>query len=467
MLRPYQSETIEAVRQAMRDGFKKILIESPTGSGKTVMTAEILNGARLKGKTAWFNVHRIELIEQTRATFKKLGIPHGIVSAGYPVTEAEIQICSVPTLSRRLPDTAPDLIAWDECHHIGAGTWNTIFEAYPDTFHIGMTATPIRGNGARLGKWFERMIRGKSIPWLIDNGYLSDFRYFAPSMPNLDGVSERAGDYDSKQLEHIMAGKAIVGSVVDNWKKEADGLMTIGFAPTINSSKAYTQAFIDAGVPAAHLDGKTSKAERAAVIKSFARGETKVLFNVDLFGEGFDIGSISDTDICIEAGIFARPTQSLTLDKQQKGRTLRPKPRPAIMLDHAGNWTRHGLPDDVINWDLVNDPQRIEGTAVPVTQCPTCYAVFRARVSCPKCGASRAVSQRKLHYFKGELEEIKRKRREEEKQLVADMKRQQRIEVGRAKTIDELIALGVKRGYEFPKQWAINIIRGRNGKRRN
>ena len=469
MLRPYQNKIIEDCQAHMARGKKRIVIESPTGSGKTVLTSAMLKSARERGKTAWFNVHRVELVEQTAKTFKRMGMPFGIIASGYEPNDEPIKICSVPSLVRR-EIIAPNMIAWDECHHIAAPTWQRIFDSAPNAYHIGMSATPQLPSGGGLGKWFEEMVHGLTIPELTEQGYLSRYVYYAPNVPDLDDVRSVGGDYSVTEIDRIMRGKAIVGGVVEHWQRLGAGLKTVGFAPSVAASRAYVEAFQEAGVRAAHLDGDTEKTERMSTIMRFARGEIKVIFNCGLFGEGFDLAAIAEMDVNIECLIKARPTQSLILDKQMNGRALRPKQKPAVILDHAGNFTRHGLPDDVIEWGLAGKAMRprAPGAAFAVTQCPPpCNAVFRAAVTCPYCGHTRAVQQRKLHYLTGELEQITREKQAEAKKIEEMARKAARIEVGRARTLDELVEIGMKRGYKEPYFWATNIMKGRknNAKR--
>ncbi len=408
-LRPYQHTTINETRQAWREGHKNVIIESPTGSGKTVLSTNIFMALRERNRPSWFGVHRAELVDGTANTFRDEGLPFGIIAAGKHCNPDElIQIVSIPTAVNMLEELPkPYLIALDEGQHTGAASWQKVYNHAE--WHLGLSGTPIMPGGKSLGAYYTKMIHGPTVPWLIDNEYLSRFEYYGPDVPDLSTVRSVGGEYSADQTEKIMLGKALVGNVVGHWFKHAGGKLTVGFAPTVKASKAYAQAFTDAGVPAAHIDGTTDPDVRRAIVQAFARREILVLFNVDLFGEGFDLSAIAGFDVTIEAMIMARPTKSLILCKQQWGRVLRwAAGKIAIILDHCGNWTRHGFPDDVIVWSLEAPPKRIieSGTTVAITQCPGCFAVFRPSAACPNCQLVREVKDRPMFFMEGELKRI-------------------------------------------------------------
>ncbi len=426
----------------MRGGIKKILIESPTGSGKTMLTAEMFKGCLQRNKTAHFIVHRKELVEQTAKTFKKQGMPFGIIAAGEPEADELIQLCSIQTLIRR--DVPPPfMMSIDECHHISAASYSGLHA----DFLFGLSATPVTPRGHGLGKWFDKMISGPTIPELQAQGYLSAFKYFAPTIPDLSSVGLVAGEYNAAEIDRIMQGKTIVGDIVQHWHDKAPGLLTIGFAPSISASRAYVEAFQAAGVSAAHIDGETPREQRRAICEAFGRRDIMVLFNVGIAEEGFDIGSYSDSDITIEALIGARPTKSLRLARQINGRVLRPKPQPAVILDHAGNFTRHGMPDDIINWTLDGE-SKAAPRVFSVTQCPKCYLVFRNSEVCPHCGDVRPVQERKISRTDGELKEIRESDALERLRLAEEEKKKLRREVGMARSLDALLKIEHERGYK-------------------
>jgi len=164
-LREYQDRMIFETRQAFREGHRCVLQQLPTGGGKTVQASFMLGTAMSKGHTSFFVVHRRELIEQTVSTFEALNLPFGVIAAGVtPNYLSPIQICSIDTLKRRLGKVQkPRFIVWDECHHIGAQGWQNVFNSFPDTYHVGLSATPVRLDGRGLDSFFTKMVSGPSF----------------------------------------------------------------------------------------------------------------------------------------------------------------------------------------------------------------------------------------------------------------------------------------------------------------
>ena len=434
-----------------------------------IATATALSVGELDQRV-WFICHRAELVHQTSLTFTQAGVPHSFIAANRPYDPtALVHICSVDTLKARIDklDIRPDLAIWDECHHVGAAGWTRVMEAMPVAYHIGLSATPCRLDGTGLDSHFDDIVLGPSVGWLIEQGFLSPYRVFAPSSPDLKGVRTFGGDYVASQAEKAMTPK-LTGDAIEHWRKHAEGKLTIVFATSVAHSKNIVEAFNADGIGAAHLDGGTPAAERADIIRRFADGEITVLSNVSLFGEGFDLSAIAGRDVTIDCVVLLRPTQSLSLYLQMVGRALRPAPgKVAIILDHAGNALRHGLPDDERLWSLKGRDRKAAsdediGPPPPVT-CLDCFMQVRrpTPLHCPHCGAVLLVPKELPRMTKGQLAELKRaeleaakKAREEaharkaaEKAARAEKARVEALEVRECKSLEDLKALGKKRGY--------------------
>lgn len=454
-LRPYQQDIIRDTRALMSQGVRSILIQSPTGSGKTLLTAHMLHTAAGRGMASFFVVHRRELIKQSTIAFAEEGLRHGIIAAGFPEDRRHlVQIASVQTLARRyLRYRTPTLVVWDECHHLAAGTWSKLFSNFSSAFHIGLSATPQRLDGQGLGKFFKQMVCGPSVENLIKGGYLSDYRLYAPSKVNLDGVHTRMGDYVQSEVTSIIDKPGITGDVIAHYKKLCAGKRAVVFCVSVAHSKHVVEQFNLAGIKAAHVDGETAQEERDATIKGFRDGHISLLSNVELFGEGFDVPSI-------EATILLRPSQSLALYLQQVGRGLRPAPgkAQAIILDHVGNCERHGLPDEDRSWSLDGhrDNGKKKAGSSSVRVCPKCFACqFSGRPACQFCSFVFEKSPREIDQKEGELSEI-------DKEAI---RRQRMKEQGSALDRNALLALAIKRGYKSPHGWVAHILRSRQARK--
>ncbi len=389
----------------MRRGVRRILIQSATGSGKTCLTAHMLASAAARGRRCWFLCHRRELLEQSVTTFIEAADIHtGIVAAGYPASPlAPVHVCSVPSLSRRLGTLAsPDLVVWDEAHHVASKTWATIAQAYPQATHIGLTATPMRLDGQGLKPWFDVLLEGPSTASLIAAGYLSPYRFFAPGVaPTLDGVHTQAGDFNRKELNDRMEASTVTGDCVAHYRLHCMGARALVFAWSLDASRRLADQFSAASIPAAHVDGDTPRAERTARLRDFRDGTLRVLCNVDLFGEGLDVPAV-------DAVFLLRPTQSIGLYLQQVGRGLRASAgkRDVAIFDHVNNWQRHGLPDDARSWSLDGAAKRGTSEAQTSKRCLQCYGVSPvAARACRYCGAPFVVKARSVVEEAGTLQE--------------------------------------------------------------
>lgn len=437
-LRDYQIDGIDQMRKLFLLGFKKIVFVAPCGSGKTMVFVFMANSAAKRGKRTIFLVHRQELIKQASESLTALGVAHGIIAPGHPLTNDLVQVASVQTLVRRLDKVViPDMIICDEAHHATASTWIKILEYFADAFAVGLTATPERTGGQGLGDVFQEIVIGPSAKELIAQGHLAPYKYYAPPIQaDLDGISIKMGDFDSVEIASRMDKPSVVGDAIKHYKELANGKQAIAYCASILHSQNIANAFQAAGITAKHIDGTTPNNEREQAIEDFRQGKITVLCNVDLIGEGFDVPSM-------ECVILLRPTQSLTLYIQQSMRAMRSdKNNPekvAIILDHVGNVFRHGLPDEEREWSLASKKRTkkdMEKT-VGIKQCPECYAAHEPAPVCPKCGFIYPVRSRELEEADGDLKEI-----------TAIEKKERRMDVGKCKTLEDLKKIAAERGYK-------------------
>jgi DNA repair protein RadD len=423
-LRPYQQAAVDEIRAAFGQGLRRVLLQSPTGSGKTAMFTHGVNAAAARGKRVCILVHKRELVRQSSATLDLLGIRHGRITAGQPVTDEPVQVAMVQTLARRLEKGFRidcDLLIIDEAHHAVADTWASILKALPDAYVLGCTATPERLDGKGLGDIFQVLIKGPSVIELMRDGWLVPAEVYAPAKaPDLSGVSTRGGDYDVAQLAEKMV--TLTGDAVAHYRRLCSGVPAIAFCVNIAHSKDVAQRFRDAGFRAEHVDGNTPDDKRRELIAALGNGELDVLCNCGLISEGVDIPVVG-------AAILLRPTQSLAMYLQMVGRVLRPAPgkTKAIILDHAGNSLLHGLPDAPRQWSLDGRPkrQRSYGVEVPIRRCD-CGAVNpREAMVCQVCGEE-------LKRTPAEIREIEAllvlQKRNEQFASIAAMSYRQRLE---------------------------------------
>ena len=385
------------------------MLQLATGAGKTKTAADIVKAANQKGKRVYWLCHRKELVEQASGVFFENEIPHGLIVAGHDVSDHSVQVASIQTLARRLDKVErPDLIIYDEAHHLPSKTWASIYKTYKNAFHLGLTATPVRLDGKGLGEFFTHMVKGPSVQELISMGHLVPAKHYAKQL-DLKGVKITAGDFNKAALSEAMGKAKITGNLIDEYREKADGKKMVVFAPTIKFCEQIVEELASVGIRAAMLDGTTEKGLRTVTLELFKRGGLDVLVNVELFTEGFDCPDI-------EAVAMLRPTQSTGLYLQMLGRLSRPAPgkKEGIVLDLAGNGFRHGLYDDDREWSLDMDVEKEQKEKLPsLATCEVCMGAFPAAAKvCPYCGSAKVAKQRVIRTEKGRLVEMKRMEKE-------------------------------------------------------
>jgi superfamily II DNA or RNA helicase len=397
-LRDYQlAPTLRAME---RLPLRKTLVQMPTGGGKTHIAAWIAECAITRlSKNVWFLAHRQELIDHAARVCDEASIPRGSQS------ENGISFATVAGIGRLAGLPAPDMLIFDECHHVPATSWGAVIEAYPRAQVLGLTATPHRLDGKPLADYFEELVCGPSTRQLIESGKLSRYRYFAPALPDLKNVAVNRNEYDRAAITEIMTCATVVGDAVEHYQRHASGRTAILFAVSVKASIDLVARFAAAGISAAHLDADTPEDEREALLAKLATGEIKVLSNVELLTEGIDIPTVG-------AVILMRPTKSLTLFRQMVGRGLRyvEGAPPLVILDHAGLYADHGAPDADYVWTLDGKPPRrkmeTEGETHRSRRCTQCNAVHEWADSCPECGHEYGPHERATTEIGGKLVEV-------------------------------------------------------------
>lgn len=383
-LRPHQVRALEEIERAEANDHRPI-VQAPTGFGKTHLGAAIARRERDAGRRLIVTVPALSLIDQTVARFYAEGIRDvGVIQANHPLTNyaRPIQIASVQTLQRRQIPQA-DVVIIDEVHR-----WYDFYADWMqrpdwrDTTFIGLSATPwTRG----LGKYFDKLIVASTTRELIDTGYLSSFRVFAPASPDLRDVRTVAGDFRDDDLSDVMNNSALVADVVDTWITRGRGRPTLCFAVDRTHAKHLQQKFISAGVVAEYVDAYTDAAERKSIADRFHSCEVEVVCNVGCLTTGVD------WDVrCI---ILARPTKSEMLFTQMVGRGLRTADGKddCLILDHSDNHLRLGFVDEICHEKLDDGRERQKAAAKSSEKlpkkCPKCTFLKPPKfLVCPACG---------------------------------------------------------------------------------
>jgi len=420
--RPYQSDVIARNYEAWKTT-RNIVDVVPTGGGKSVIIGEhAWNDAQIPGQNV-IMAHRQELVGQLSGHVARAGIRHRIIAPKEVIRQiaadhrvefgrvfidpdASTSVGGVDTIRSRkseLEAWAKQVKRWtiDEAHHVlTANKWGACVAMFPNAFGLGVTATPQRADGNGIGTpelggagVFGAMILGPTTRELIDMGALCEYEIAAPQS-DIDVISLKvgdSGDYSPKQMREASKNSHIVGDVVEQYVKLANGKQGVVFATDVETATEIAEKFRNAGIGAAVVTGETDGTLRADLVRRFRRRELRILVNVDLFGEGFDVPGI-------EVVQMARPTASLAVYLQQFGRVLRPMLGKlyGMVIDHVGNVKRHGLPDKKRIWSLASRDKRrkvkeTDPDDIPVKTCVNtdCVRSYLATLQCcPYCGTA-------------------------------------------------------------------------------
>jgi len=447
-LRPYQQQLITDIRLQYQLGKRSVLAVLPTGGGKTVCFSYIAQAAARKGNRVCILVHRQELLDQASRSLAGMDVQHGIIAAkrGMDLSHA-VQVASVGTLSRRLhllPRDFFQLLVVDEAHHTTAGTWAKTLAHFQAAKLLGVTATPIRGDGRGLGEHYQSMVQGPSAAWLTDNGFLAPAKVLAPPGFSSAGLRKRMGDFDMSQAGELLQQGQAMGDCLTHYRQHLSGQTAIAFCCSVAHAEAVARLFQDAGIAASSIDGNTDSAKRRQLLIDLGTGSLKVLTSCALIGEGVDVPSVGGC-------ILLRPTASVGLHLQMIGRCLRPQPgKRAVILDHVGNSLRLGHHLEEREWTLDGIPKRGREQAPSVKVCPQCFSTAASLAQvCAECGHQFASGEvRELTVVEGEL-----------KELAVTRKREQ----GTAQSLDDLRQLAKQRGYK--PGWAERVYQSRLAKR--
>lgn len=440
-LRPFQQALVDDVRMQWLAGASVVAMVLSTGGGKTVCLSDIiLSHAGFSCVIA----HRAELVSQLSLTLAKLGVRHDIIGsdktrksiarahveelgACYYQPGARCTVASIDTLIRAkgLDTWARQVTLWitDEGHHlVRDNKWcrGVSLFTHPDCKGLLPTATPKRADGKGLGShadgYADVMVEGPPMRWLIDEGYLCDYRVIAPPsdliVTDEPGAS---GDYSPTQLRKAAQRSHITGDIPAHYVKHAAGRLGITFCTDVETAAEMTESYRKLGVVAELLTGETDDYIRRDILRRYRAGEVRQLCVVDIVSEGFDLPDL-------QVGSFGRPTKSLAVWMQQFGRLLRamyapgydlstregrlaaiaagPKPY-ALAIDHVGMILDPtlGPPDRPRVWSLDRRDKRAAAQpqdAIPLRRClrpespdwPVgCYKPHpRYHTHCPFCG---------------------------------------------------------------------------------
>lgn len=381
-LRSYQQKAKQEIFNAW-DYVDNVMLQMPTGTGKTRLFTSIIKDINeywhLHPVSARILViaHRTELIDQISRNLTRYSISHNIIASGKRVIhpfKVNVYLASIQTLTHSTNlDYAKKIdakfVIIDEAHHALAATYKKLWDLYPHSRKLGVTATPWRMNHSGFIDLFDKLILSMSVKQFIEQGYLSNYKYYSIKS---DSYVQRAinmlefdkfGDYKESSMEEEMDTGSIRAQLLSSYQAYANGKKGIVYAINIAHAKHICEEYNKIGLTAVSIDSKTPPSERESLVNQFKRGDIDVIVNVDIFSEGFDCPDIEFIQL-------ARPTRSLVKYLQQVGRGLRKVEgkESCVILDNVGMYIRFGLPDANRHW-------KYHFSGHEISEAPTCKRV--------------------------------------------------------------------------------------------
>lgn len=423
----HQGDLRDLARDALAK-HRRVIITLPPGGGKTRLAKWIIGATANRNPSdnqsgrSLFTVHRRGLVDNASNSFNESPeCPHGVIMSGVkPGYGARIQVASIDTMlswfieeGEYATNLTFDMIVFDECHSHHAKLMKLLerhdamraeMGLHP-AFLIGLSATP---EAKGLSDTYHKIVQGPSTQWLIDNGFLSPFRYFRATQGQLGKLVKRGSEFTKESEAAAMDGLA--GDLVRDWKKYAEGRPTVGFFPRRSHAQDAKEQLEAAGLRVDYIDGDTDDLTRQRIFWELSNGNLDYLCNVQVVERGTDIPRVACIQLCVAVGSVVRFLQMVG-----RGSRIHPEKTDCLVLDHGGNVGhpprgRHGFFEDERHWSLDQSTKDAGDVSVkPTIECPECNAIYRGG-KCRSCGYEPTPKQRRsqgLDFDGSELVEVK------------------------------------------------------------
>jgi superfamily II DNA or RNA helicase len=310
VLRDYQVQAVDALYKGYTRGLHRLGIQLPTGSGKTVVMADITNKVVRSSGDVNIILHRDTLFDQTVRKLINAGIDAtdiGIVKASKNEIHKPCRLVSIHSLrneARMLQLPKPRLTIIDEAHVSVSPTYKRLYEHLgPNAYLVGLTATWTRSDRLGLGDVWEEIVFKRSISWAVDRGYL-----VRPVPLQLGGELDLSqvrttadGEYNDRDLEEVVMIDDLRDTVVRAYHQIVPGKPAVLFAPTQVSARFFGAALRESGVRVAEIFAGTKMKDRKWAFHGFETGAVQVLVTCTALAEGWDCLD-EETEVLTEAG---------------------------------------------------------------------------------------------------------------------------------------------------------------------
>lgn len=379
MLYDYQQSMLQRIREALVEPSdegrqsgretavemgQSIMVQMPTGTGKTFLMAAVIKTLNMKGEI-YVIAHRRELVEQMKETLRRFEIPFSDDKTIEEWRPVKVRVMSVQWLSRNLErmktllgqisQLTPGLLIIDEAHHSLAASYQSFWNAFPQAVKLGFTATPCRLKKESFTTLWHTLLTSWNIKEFIQKRYLALYDYVVINKDSeeqriIDHLEKRGadGDYAVTEMADKLNSHKAIERLYQSVETYARGKKGIVYAINIAHAKSIATYYTERGLRAVAIDSRTPAVQRSQWVEDFRRGTLDCLVNVNLFDEGFDCPDVEFIQM-------ARPTLSLSKYMQMVGRGLRihPGKKMCVLMDNVGLYRLFGLPDRERDWQAM------------------------------------------------------------------------------------------------------------------
>ena len=395
-LRDYQQDAVNGFWRFTRKTPGNTVLILPTASGKSVISAKIIQDTLSIGYRVLVLCRQKELLVQNQNALSSIdsSIKSGVFCAGLgkKQTEEDVIFASIQSVADRAFDLGRrELIIVDECHQIPRND-NTQYgmflrdmkTATPNVRVLGLTATPYRmdcGSIVGEGQPFDGIAYNVPVKKMLDDGYVTPLRSVSVKTVDTSNVAKSGWDFNLSQLGSCFEEVA---------ESNAKEIVTVADSAGRQSCLVFTSSVKHAELVADQIRGLTGQTvglitgdtfslERAKIIDDFKARRLRWLVNCSVLTTGFDAP-------CTDLLAVCRATLSPALFAQIAGRGLRlyPGKDDCLFLDFGGNVNRHGAIDDPF-FGIKEIKRQANGEPV-VKECPNCKMDVPAGVRFCECG---------------------------------------------------------------------------------
>lgn len=335
--RPYQIDIVDRTSRSLAKN-KAVILHAPTGAGKSIMIDMIVSRCIEKGKTVLVlsDARKIynQLVKECNGIEINSNVKELLVQPGKCYVGMIQTILKRPMIIKQLQDLGPRLILLiDECH---ISTSTKLIDYLPNAFRIGCTATPYGILHKHLPLYYNDLVEGPQVDWLIQQGFLTNYRHKARTPADTSLLEIRNGEITEKSNEIVFGAQRVYDGLFEDLKQFPFKKCVI-FVASIKQAEGLNSKLIEAGFSSCRYHSQVEHADYE-LAKFTTLHLTNILVTIKSLSKGWDYPPV-------DMVALMHKTLSTSVYQQEIGRGSRIYPGKDMftVLDYGSNWEKHGL----------------------------------------------------------------------------------------------------------------------------